>query len=151
MTTWTLEQIRQAEGLRFKVAIDTDHAHVDEMKRAAASKMARGLVSEAHAFAIELHEADLSLQWTTDDDQPWREWGVMRWHPNVREVELCGGPEDGQRLEIQRVGEPLRVAVMAPWNPYEVTSEPDVLLPSSITYKLTGWREDERVWVYATR
>lgn len=152
MTTWTLDQVRQAEGLRATLHLDAmlvERANLD-VKAAAAEKMARRLTDMAHPFGIELHPADFEVQWETPEDEPWHVVGRMRWHPDVCEVELRGGHLDGTRMAVQNVGQPLQFArPRRPVEFFETAANEPIGLDVDI-YTLGGWREDERVWVYAT-
>jgi hypothetical protein len=154
MTTWTREQIGQAERLTAKVALDdsllTRHPEVAEY---AADKMARQLTHMAHPFAIELHRDDFEVQWTRDDATPWQVMGEMRWRPTTNAVELRGGHLDGVRYAVQKVGEPLRIprAATTPWWTENEESATAGVTGMADTYELVGWREEERVWVYEAR
>lgn len=152
MTTWTMDQVAQAEGLYMRIVVDTDR-HPDDlepMRQAAASRMAKGLIQAAHPFAIELHPADLVVKWEPNESMPWGEVGEMRWRPSTTEVEMRGGQADGQRLQIRRVGDPINVAVntSAAWMREDATAP---VLTKHLTYELAGWNESERVWVYELR
>lgn len=145
MTTWTMEQVRHARGLRARAEVDAVDVerYGDDIRSAAASKMARSLIHMAHSFAIELCVDDFDVTWSDIDGEPWRVAADMRWRPSMRPVELRGGHLDGQRYNIKHIGEPLRVPRPA---------HPGDLTPAfADTYELVGWREDERVWVYEAR
>ena len=150
MTTWTLEQVKQVRGLRAHMTVDAElvERHGDEARNEVATEMAKHLTHMAHTFAIELHWDDLEVQWSDVQDEPWHLAADMRWCPPTKTVELHGGHLDGQRYAIQHVGEPVRV----PRPMYTQVDHPeDVITALADTYELVGWREDERVWVYATR
>lgn len=151
MSTWTLDQIRQASRLRAEMVLD---AELDGAQPEAAEEMAKKLIDMAHPLGIELglHPDNYEVVWEVDESKPWEIRGRMRWHPSTHEVELRGGHLDGQRYTLERIGEPFRVprstppvwAEREPLGPAEQTSLSDV-------YELAGWSEDARVWIYAVR
>lgn len=151
MTTWTLDQINQAERLRARLVLDDGMVQRDaEVQEYAADEMAKQLIHMAHPFGIELHRDDFEVQWTRDDATPWQVMGKMRWRPATQTVELRGGHLDGQRWAVQKVGEPLlvpRPAVM-PWLDESTETSATAVTKIADTYELAGWREDDRVWVY---
>ena len=154
MTTWTLEQVKQVRGLRAHMTVDAElvERHGDAARDAVATQMAKHLTRMAHTFAVELHWDDLEVQWSDVPKEPWHIAADMRWRPPTKTVELHGGHLDGQRYGLEHVGESIRVPKPAPfaWLPADLN--PGDLVPDlADTYELVGWREDERVWVYATR
>lgn len=60
---------------------------------------------------------------------------VATWAPETTEVELTGGPEDGQRITFRG----------APDQPLVVTIGEE---GQKVLYECIGWREDDRVWIY---
>jgi hypothetical protein len=153
VTTWTLKQVRQVEGLRAVMHLDASLAARANfgVKTAAAEKMARRLTDMAYPFAVELHPADFEVVWEDVEGEPWHIVGRMRWRPSVREVEFRGGRMDGMRLEVQQVGEPIEVArPMRPVGFFDTAADESIALERNM-YRLAGWREDERVWVYEAR
>lgn len=156
MTAWTMNQVRQARGLRAVARVDaaTLDRYGDDARESAVSKMARKLREDAHAFAIELDDRDFEVQWFKIEGQPWDMEVRVQWSPATTEVELQGGPVDGMRVTIPHVGDALRVPRFD--DPVAML-DADAHCPTAVipdladTYELVGWREDERVWVYATR
>jgi hypothetical protein len=154
MTTWTMTQVTQAKGLFAKVALGvaplTRTKNADAVTQETGREMFKQLVNMAHPFAIELHPGDMEVRWSRPADRPWHIDGEMRWRPSTNCVELRGGHLDGQRYAVQRVGDPLKVMRPAPpvWQREDINPT-DTITTMTDTYELVGWREDERVWVYA--
>ena len=153
MSTWTLEQIAQARGLRAEAQVDPvviERGRVDVLRETKA-KLARRLREFAHPFVIEINEADLRFS-ETPGDEAWEPITIRCWwQPPTDEVELVGGQCDGMRLSVQRVGDPIEVARPLREVEFFETAANEPITLDRDTYVLTGWREEERVWVYQAR
>lgn len=148
MTTWTLRQIDQAQGLSHRVAVS--HPAVLESAGLAAELAGAGaaeaLVEAAHTFGIELHPGDLTVE-PRELPELAATQITVRWRPTTREVVPVGGPLDGEVGAHRLVPEPLVVAL----GPTLAWGGPDVgphRHPRSMNYYLAGWHETDRRWVY---
>lgn len=157
MTTWTVEQIAQAERIYGKVFVDEAviaRAAMDVMT-AVRNKMFREMSGVAHTFGLELHSGDLEFHErpaSVDEGEPRFTTRVeARWRPTTKEVELCGGPRDGEVMAFKYAGHPMSlIEVVAPVNPFAErdTSPAPLVETHRISYLLTGWNEATRRWVY---
>ena len=134
MTTWTMEQVRQARGIYAAAVIDPimlERARVDVMQ-AARRKMFRKMVEMARPFVIELNPADVRFH---EEADPFGIKVTSWWEPHTQEVELRGGVRDGEILAFRDAPHgSLMVAVSTP-----------------IEYRCVGWSESDRRWVYGIR
>lgn len=155
MTTWTLDQIRQARGLRASLVVDVElvDRYGETVCREAEGEMAKALAQLGHPFGIDLDTTErdhYEVVWERSDATPWHVTGRMRWNPATNVAELRGGHLDGQRYAIQKIGDPLRVPrlVASPFYDESATHAAAAMVEMADTYELVGWREDEHVWVY---
>lgn len=156
MTTWTLEQIRQARTLRASMTVDDELLvkYGEDVRLEAEAEMAKALMQLAHSFGIELSTAardNYEVVWERDEATPWRMIGRMRWNPSTNVAELRGGHLDGERLALREIGEPFRVPrpMPSPFYDESATHATAAMVEMADTYYLVGWRENEHVWVYA--
>lgn len=156
MTTWTMGQVHAVGRLYAKLHIDPMlvDRYGAEALRSAEAEMVKALKDMAHPLGVELalEREHYVVEWERQEDAPWSAVGRMRWSPQTNTVELRGGHLDGQRYAIQNVGEPFHVPrpVVSPWLASEQSAEAAVVEIAD-TYEITGWREDEGVWVYEAR
>lgn len=149
MTIWTMEQVQQVRGLRIAMyvsdeALQRDHG---DLVATARRQMARQLVAMARPFAVEVDPDDITLL---------SETGRMdlrlscRWEPSTNAAILVGGPRDGERWAIQKVGEPLVMESLQslPWLDQNATDGESIVHVDRVRYELAGWHEVERCWVY---
>lgn len=155
MTVWTMDQVRQVRGLGATVLLDAgmESQSQGQASEVAADKMARKLIDMAHPFAVEIHRDDLSIERESPASTPWTVRLTCRWQPTTNAAILMGGPRDGEKWAIQKVGDPLRVEVLGStgWLDNSATSAESALSIYAMTYELTGWHEAERCWVYTPR
>lgn len=149
MTTWTLRQIDQAEGIRAKMYLSSEvvaRSYVD-VRAVTRKQMFQRMNEIAHSFAIELHPGDLRFR--QRDAEHMQVEVTAWWEPRTREVELRGGERDGEVLEFS--GAPQSPILLAQSVGDLARLEPgDEIVPTMrpIVYSLSGWLEDERRWVY---
>jgi hypothetical protein len=156
MTTWTLEQIRQARTLRASMTVDDEllMKYGEDMDIRAKGEMAKALVRMGHPFGLDLSTselADYEVVWERNEATPWHVMGHMRWSPSTRTAELRGGHLDGQRYNLRNIGEPFRVPrpMPSPFYDESATHATAAMVEMADTYELVGWREFAHVWVYA--
>ena len=153
MSTWTLEQVAQVKRLRARLVVDDEVIlrQPDAAQRFAEDELAKALTNMGHPLGVEIHRGDFAVEWHQSVEAPWQMVGVMRWRPTTHTAELRGGHLDGQRYAIRNVGEPLRIPrpAVTPWLDTDLTHATAAVTEMVDTYNLVGWREDERVWVYA--
>lgn len=151
MTTWTLRQIDQAKGLSWRTVIsrrallDSDGLIVD----AALKQAGLELVEAGHTFGIEIHPDDLRIE-TSEMSEVCAVAGTVRWRPSTREVVLVGGPCDGSIYALRTVGEPLTVLARS-LKPSTLLSPQTAAIRldlDRVIYRLGGWHETDRRWVY---
>jgi hypothetical protein len=150
MSVWSREQISQARGIRARARIDQTlavRARLDVMS-ATRQKMFKNMADIGHSFAIELSPTDIQFREAEADGFTIEVVGW--WEPQVNEVEFRGGPHDGQRMAIEKPGQPVRLYLPPPMPALlnEGQSEPTSLTNDIATYDVTGWHEQERVWIY---
>lgn len=137
-----------------KVTDEADHQSAGAAIRQTKTLAARSLVVEARTFGVDAHEDDAAFSITHDDNEF---LNIIRayWQPTTTEVILRGGPHDGERIRVRNPYEPLRladsppapVAVPIDMVPFELAYEGP--MPRITSYRLAGWHEAERVWVFA--
>lgn len=105
------------------------------------------------SFIIE--STDLQFKKVSDPAQVVHDsaMGVTRfiayWKPQTKIIELVGGPEDGQILEVRNIHDPLALAVhVAPI--LGVIGNYACLSPDRLTYRLDGWNDTENRWTFRT-
>ncbi|HUX69535.1 MAG TPA: hypothetical protein VMV41_03400 [Cellulomonadaceae bacterium] len=154
MTTWSLEQIRAVRSLRLRIAIVNDLLRVAriEVLAAAQHRVAGQLADAAHSYAVELAPVDVVLIEDSSVVEMDR-FGIRHflgvWHPAVKEVELRGGEKDGQIFTVENVWEPFNVARIRPWSWAAEADAADTVTYERDVYRMAGWREQERRWVFA--
>lgn len=152
MTTWTMEQVRQVKGLRAAVHLDLELVDRSggQAPIHAADKMVRKLIDMAHPFAVEPHPEDFDFIVERPAETPWAAILRCHWAPRTNAAILQGGPRDGERWAMQRIGDPFTVEWLTetPWLDTDATHAEAAIIPGRITYELTGWHEGERAWVY---
>lgn len=150
MSAWSREQIAQARGIRAKVHVDqTLMARVRmDLMAATRQKMFKNMAHIGHSFAIELNPADVQFREAEDEDHPFCTVMTAWWEPQVDEVEFRGGPRDGMRLAVQQPERPGLVREQQPIDWANVPTEPEPVMSDIVIYVVTGWHEQERVWIY---
>ena len=149
---WAMEQVRQVQGLRARCLVDLQDNEQSQGVAAevAGGKMVRKLIDMAHPFAVEPHPDDFDFLAERPVETPWALTLSCRWAPRTNAAVLLGGPRDGERWAMQRVGEPFRVEVLAttPWFDTDDTHAEAAVTSRTVTYELAGWHETERCWIY---
>lgn len=149
MSTWDLDTIRKVRGLRMEARVD--RLSIASARIAATrEKLAKALVDEAHALAVEVHLGDVAFVEGESEDVPFAVRILARWSPQTHEVELCGGHLDGTVMAVRCIDDPIRVPLPPP--PIGLVRNDD-LYPTAVLesqdFKMVGWSESTRRWVYA--
>lgn len=151
MTTWTMEQVYSVGQIRAKCHLDREleDRTGGEASSVARDKMAKRIIAMGRPLGVEIHAGDLEFVAETSAEVPWSVTVAARWNPSTNGVELRGGPRDGERWAVQKVGDPFFVEAIqsTPWLGDEEASEV-ALGVRRFTYELAGWNESERLWVY---
>ncbi len=155
MTIWSLKQIHAVRGLWARVTIDdlttlADHVKLMDWAR---HQLVHVLADLAHPFAVEIAGEDVEF-----DERPGPKITTIvsgRWHPQTHMVELLGGPAHSRSLAVANIWDPLRTATpraesllvdMTDLDTYRANL--DQCGPMVTDYRLAGWREQERHWVF---
>ncbi len=154
MTTWSLEQIRAVRSLRLRIMIVDDllrSARADILATAQA-RVTGELTDAARSYGVELAPPDVVLLERSSVDEI-EHWGVRAfvgiWQPATKEVELRGGERDGQIYTVQNVWEPFRVPRTPPFLWSAEAQSGALLTDLADVYRVAGWREQERRWIFA--
>lgn len=152
---WTLDQIEQVRGLYARAHLDSEleDRSGGAASRVARDKMTRKLIDMAHPFAVEPHPEDFAVIAERSDAHPRNVVLTCAWRPTTNAAILRGGPRDGERWAMQRVGDPFVVEWITgtPWLDADATHAEAAITTRTITYELAGWHETERCWVYEPR
>lgn len=152
---WTMEQVAQARSLRATMRVAAEVVDRPGSEDLVRGEIAKRLVDMAHPLGLELDASDMELLRTDDHEAVVRNEIEVhgRWNPSVTGAVLVGGPRDGERWALQRVGDPLRVEVLnqTPWRDESETAADAALSITYVEYVLTGWHEAERLWAYEPR
>ena len=155
---WDLHLVHKMEHLRFEMRVPVDVAHrlhMDEIKQLQARDAEHKFRDAAHTLGVDLDSRDLHFRW---EEEPLDEvrfcmvWRLeVRWWPEVREVQLVGGPADGTQLVLDEAtfkSGQLRVHVAHRIPPFPEPSEKwPTSIPSDVaTYRIMGWHEHARFW-----
>lgn len=151
-----MEQVGQVRGLyaRMHLDVELEERSGGKASRAARDEMTRKLIDMAHLFAVEPHPEDFAIVAERSDETPWTVALSCAWQPTTNAAILRGGPRDGERWAMQRVGDPFVVEWMTstPWlDADDATHAEAAITTGRITYELAGWHETERVWIYEPR
>lgn len=148
MTTWSMDQVRQARGVYARAILDPtalSRARIDLME-AARRKMFKSMVATAHPFAIELHPDDIQFR-----EDP-HEFGIAVtswWEPQTNEVELRGGPADGTVLAFASAPHgSIKLPQVEAIDWQRPATEP-VVSTLRLEYRCSGWSETSRRWIYS--
>jgi hypothetical protein len=150
---WSMEQVRQARGLHATLLVGLEVAEQPGVEDVVRSKLAKRLADMGHPLGLEIDPRDVELSRRNDLPHLHEASILGRWNPSVTGAVLVGGPRDGERWALQRVGDPLRVAVLeqTPWlDTSDVSAESTVDI-RTVEYGLIGWHEEERLWAYGVR
>lgn len=156
---WELPQLRMIQHYGAQLAVSPDALKLgkDAYVVALAQKLYQQVQDMAWTLAAELDIEDMHFTWS---EPPAPEFGDLRflrarWRPESKQVLFRNGPLEGKRLTVAPevlAGE--RIMAMegmdAPlWNPSGPAEEK---LPTwEVEYRLDGWDEESRSWVYAIK
>lgn len=156
MTIWTRHQVDQVRGVRAAVVLDPElMSRAKDTAQATAEvrrQLARQIIEACYPFAVVVDPRD--IEFNTESVQ----FGIRveaRWRPCTDEVEFVGGPADGSVYAVQDAPRRAVVVAVASDHPnyadsLAVPSAYDDSLPQRVAYRLTGWHEGARRWVYGT-
>lgn len=145
---WPLATVSAVKGLRTAVSVDPILMHRDREAAATAirERLVKALSRHAEPWAVVIDPGD--CRFLEQRDEPFGVKVECSWSPATDEVELRGGPADGEVVAVRDVGEPLKIAVRQPIH-LEMGDGPEAALTTShVTYSLGGWSEGSRRWVY---
>lgn len=150
MTTWTLEQVHNVHRAAASGSVDRTAAASRREYTAALTCLREHLVDHlidvTRTHAVDVHRGDVA---THVADTLTVTTLTAVWAPITKQVELVGGPEDGELWEVPDVWATLLVPIHRALSmTNRALSVGDVHVPMS-RYDVDGWREVERRWVFA--
>lgn len=135
---WSSDQLNQAERIWSRGEIEEDEYQAEGGLASLKMSMAKAMIREAHALGVELKAEEMLFGvGDVEEDRPVRKVTV-RWHPMTQEIELHGGPADGEVRAWTRLPDSLRV----------VSIGTDLAHEQAVMYERAGWNEAEGRWVY---
>lgn len=159
MTTWDMDTVHKVA--RLGVTLHVGGAELVAHGRAEVAEFTRRraasqIIDAARVWAVEVHEDDVSAVESQGEfggvvlDMHWRPF----WRNVGAEVELRGGPADGETMTIRRDQLHHGIQVARPMPSLNLADVDQIgpletLLSGTLLYQLTGWREAERRWVLA--
>ena len=152
---WDLDMIREVRCARASVDIATElivlpperEAEVEAVLREAHRELAAGLADLVAPLAVHVRPEDVAMAEVGRRPNFGQVTLVAWWKPRVPDVELVGGPGDGQRLHWNRAPDKsVRIPVIGPVAVEEIgagppTGPPPELPARPATYSMTGWNE----------
>ena len=149
MAIWSLRQMEQVRGAYVRAHVAHEQIERgDTVLLATRERLARELVEFCRPFAVELHEGDVCFKQWTSESVPFTEVVTACWRPTTHEAEFFGGHADGKVLEVENVGQHLLLPTEPEMDWRDPPAGPDLLTPNAVTYRLDGWDETARRWVY---
>lgn len=151
VTTWTIDQIQAVRRMRTTITIATDAAASVNLRQMGLIQAAKRLSDAAHTYGVEIDFDDVLVVEEETDEEHMRLGIVVAWCPLTKAIELVGGEYDGRVMVVQNIHQPLTIAVMKPISLLDVEASkqlPPSPLYDEIVYRLSGWREQERRWVF---
>ena len=150
---WPMQTVYAVQRLRAHLDIDrlTVERYGDDALDSAKSELVKVLQRLAESHAVMPHAMDFAFH-REDDASPFTLRLTAAWRPESKDVELHGGPADGQVFTLQRVGDPFLVPTLPSPMTFvtDETSSP-ALIPHHLQYEIAGWHEGSRRWVYRPR
>ena len=120
--------------------------HGESVMDSAKDRLVREFQRSAEPWAVVPHPQDFEFREVDHDD-----FAVKiecAWRPATNIVQMHGGPSDGQVIAVQRVGDPIEVVVAPPVRWSESGDGPVSPTLDRVAYRLDGWSETAREWVY---
>ena len=147
MAIWDMKQVRAVSQLRIEgwlayEAIESAYINLQSLE---VERMASRFVDEAHALAVEVEKIDLQLDMWRENNKSAMHYRIY-WKPTTRVIELRGGPKDGELLEVQDIHNPVLVTENLPL--FTEPLEPGPQAWMALEYKMAGWSEQKRHWVF---
>jgi hypothetical protein len=105
-------------------------------------------IAEARVFAVEVHEDDLQFKFDPHPEVPESIRARCFWQPQTRMVRLTGGHVDGAEYEVRDVWVPFKVPGPPAFSFAEDSEFPTLEL-RILTYRLSGWSEADRIWIFS--
>lgn len=103
------------------------------------------LIDTCHTLAVELHPGDIRFH-ESDDEPTGRIRIDARWNPDTTVVEFVGGPAHSTVMDVE--GAPNETVMIPALTPTDET-DPPVFTVKRIEYRMTGWSETDRHWIYS--
>ena len=147
---WGLDMIREVRCARASVDIVAELIVLPPEREAEAEwlllevhrELAHELAGLVMPLAVDIRLQDVAMAEAGRDDNRARVRFLAWWEPRVPDVELVGGPGDGQRLHWNGApDESVRIPVIGPVVAEEIGAGPPELPARPATYSMTGWNE----------
>ena len=149
MSTWDNAQVAAAARVSVEASISEAQLNLPEELDKASGAITDALWFEFHALGLDVDSQDVHFERSHD-----REAALIKlrgyWMPETNEIELFGGPRDGETEAIPTVGNVLLCAAYSDV-PTVVTSaylNQAYADGTLMVYKLDGWNPTSRRWVY---
>ena len=142
---WGLDMIREVRRARASVDVASElifpPSEREAVLREAHRELAAELADLVAPLVVDIRPQDVQMAETGRHPNFGQVTLVAWWEPRVPDVELVGGPSDGQRLHWNRApDESVRVPVIGPVvGP--PTGPPPELPARPATYSMIGWTE----------
>lgn len=150
MSVWSLDQINAVRRMYARVEVDVREKDREGFREAVHRGAAKEIKAMAQSWAIEPDRRDVHL--VREEPQPERAVVIetWAWMPDVRTVRIMGGHRDGEEWEVQDVDQPIRFVHYSAASSYsDADAEPEAMAPTSdVMLTMTGWNEDDRVWIF---
>jgi len=145
---WDLATIFNVGRLRVAAPLDAGVQHQSQgaARETLAHMLADKFIAEARVFAVEANELDLQFN---DTPHPDTDSTLVRcfWSPQTHAIRLSDGAVDGKEYQVRDVWQPFRLPEAPTVSPFEAEDDP-FSLPRTTTYRLSGWSETDRVWIF---